>query len=236
MQGAGIGDRRGRAQGGGHHLRGIGIGDAGILVIGPVAYVQLAGDVGADVLVEVDPLAVLQHKVRAVPLPQDVAVLLLLGGEAGVDDAGGDEGGTGRLSVRRHLDNIGDQSMDGGLHEGTGVFSANFGVNFVHFQPILHGLGIVAGDRAEPHLVKAAHTAKGVGPGAVIGAGPDVVPLAGGIGTAVVIGVGRLHVLHFLAGGGVQNALMERKFTHLKFLPSPALRPLLPGALKPSGP
>ena len=166
-------------------------------------------------LVEVHPLAVLAHEVGAVALPQHVAVLLPLGGQAGVDDARGDEGAAGALAVGGHLDDVGDQRVDGGLHQGAGVLAADLGVLLEHLQPVLHGHLIILGDGAVPDLIEAAHAAEGVGPGAVVGPGPDVVPLAGGVRPAVIIGVARLDILHLLAGGGVGNALMQRKLAHL---------------------
>ena len=74
MHGAGIGNR-GAAQRGGHHLAGVGRGDAGIFISCPVGVIHVAHQIGADVLMQVLPLTVLADKVGAIAFPQNVAVL-----------------------------------------------------------------------------------------------------------------------------------------------------------------
>ena len=230
MHGAGIGDR-GAAQRGGHHLTGVGIGDALVLIGSPVGVIHVAHQIGADVLVQILPLAVLADKVGAVALPQNVAVLggavhlavlALVSSQTGVDDAGGDEAAAGALAIGGDLNDVGDQRVDGALHQGAGILAGDLGIDLVEVEPVLHAHLVVVTHAAVVDLVEAAHTAEGVGPGAVIAAGPDHAPLAGSVGAAVQIGVLGLDVLHLLAGVRIADALMQSQFSHQKLPPSPA--------------
>ena len=230
MHGAGIGNR-GAAQRGGHHLTGVGRGDAGIFISRPVGVIHVAHQIGADVLMQVLPLAVLADEVGAIAFPQNVAVLggavhlavlALVSGQAGVDDAGGDEAAAGALAIGGDLDDIGDQRVDGALHQGAGILAGDLGINLHQVKHIFHAHSVVVAHAAVVDLIEAAHTAEGVGPGAVIAAGPDHAPLAGGVGAAVQIGVLGLDVLHLLTGVRIADALMQSQFSHQKLPPSPA--------------
>lgn len=83
MQRARIRHRRGRAGAEGHALLALGGGLSHIVVMGPVAAVQQAGNIRADMLMEIQPLSVLIDEVRTVTLPQNVGVGMLLRGQSG---------------------------------------------------------------------------------------------------------------------------------------------------------
>ena len=143
-----------------------------------------------------------------------LAVGALVGGQPGVDDAGGDEAAPGALAVGGHLDDVGDQGVDGALHQGPGVLAGDLGIDLIEVQPVLHAHLVVVAHAAVVDLVEAPHPAEGVGPGAVFAAGPDHAPLAGGVGPAVEIGVLGLDVFHLLAGVRIADALVQSQLSH----------------------
>ena len=102
--------------------------------------------------------------------------------------------------------------MDRCLQQRSGILAADLRVILIHLQPVFHGLRIITGHGSIPHLIEAAHPAKGVGPGHIVAVGPDIAPLAGGIRPAMKIAVFRLDVLHLLRGGSIAHTFINRQF------------------------
>ena len=176
VQGTGIGDVGILAQGNGTDTLFLGSGETLIVVVSKIGHIQLAHDVRADLLMEIEPASMLKDKIGAVALPQHVAVGIFMAIEPAENDAGGDEAATGGFAVVGDFNDVGEQGVDRSLHQGTGVLAADLRIDFLDVQRVLHGHVVVGGDRALPYLVPAPHTAKDMAPGAPGIPAPDLTP------------------------------------------------------------
>ena len=216
MEGAGVGHIRILSQGDGANplfYRGC---EPCVIVMGKIGHIQLTHNIRADLLMKIQPLAVLQHKVRAVTLPKHIAVGILMAIEPAEDHTRRNEAAPGGLSIIRHLDHIGKQGVHRCLHQRPGVVAADFGIDFLDVQRVLHGHIVIGRNGATPDLRPAPHPAKNVAPGAPVVLAPNGSPLAGGIRPAMKIGVHGLYIFHFLAGSGIGDPLVQAQmvFSH----------------------
>jgi hypothetical protein len=175
----------------------------------PVAGVIGEVDIGADVFVEIPPLAVLIDEVGAVPLPAHGTVADAGRHIAGAQRTGGQEEGPGRLAVLGHLNDAGGQGMQAAQAAGQEILADDMGIQLDHGVVQVQHIAVVLLHGAIVHLIPADHAAKGMGPGHIIGVSPQLAPLFIGMRLGVQIRVPGLDILDLLRAKGPVQALFQ---------------------------